>query len=157
MSEWDDPVVSGNGGNGSSQRAGGSGGGRWHIPLTLLALLAVGAFSFLMSYLTRDVMNRLIWMMGLLFMVPAGTMFFSALVMEFQMGAMTPRLNRSMQIRIAVVATLLTFIVGSACDAIYLLGGAYVFRVTDGVYESENDFTFTNYDRFGNIESSYSF
>ena len=101
----------------------GKGGAGWHWLLTLVSLLLVSLFSFLMAYLTKDVPERPIWLMGLIFMVPVGAMFFSAMTLEFSLGAMTPAVSRASQLKVAVAATLATFVVACACDAIYLYGG----------------------------------
>ena len=96
--------------------------GEWFFPLTILGLCLVGGLSILMCFLTRGVKDRPLWLMGLIFMVPAGAMFFSAMLLEFKTGAMTPSTSRKPQVIVAVVATLLTFMVGCVCDAIYLYG-----------------------------------
>ncbi len=106
--------------------------GRWYFPLTILALLLVGGLSMLMAWLTADIPERQPLLMGLIFMVPAGAMFFSALLMEFSTGAMTPRYTRGPQIIVAVVATLLTFLIGLLCDTIYTMGG-YAAQVKPNV------------------------
>lgn len=95
----------------------------WHWPLTLLSLLLVGGLSFLMAFLTKDVPERPLWLVGLIFMVPAGAMFLSAMIMEFSLGAMTPSVSRAAQIRVAAIATAATLLVGCLCDGIYLYGG----------------------------------
>lgn len=95
----------------------------WHWPLTLLSLVLVSGLSFLMAYLTKDVNERSVGLMGLIFMVPAGAMFLAAMIMEFGLGAMTPQISRSVQIRTAVFATAATFGVACLCDAVYLHGG----------------------------------
>ena len=114
-------------------------GGQWFFPLTLLGIALVGGLSMLMCWLTRDVQDRPIWMMGLIFMVPAGAMFFSTMLLEFNTGVMTPSSSRKPQVITAVVATLLTFLVGCLCDAVYLYGGLirdagvnFVFAVDRG-------------------------
>ena len=96
--------------------------GEWFFPLSLLGLCLVGGLSILMCFLTKDVKDRPLWLMGLIFMVPAGALFFSAMLLEFKTGAMTPSTSRKPQVIVAVVATLLTFLVGCVCDAIYLYG-----------------------------------
>ena len=95
----------------------------WHWPLTLLSLALVGGLSFLMAYLTRNIPERPIWLVGLIFMVPAGALFLSAMIMEFSTGAMTPSVSRSIQMRVAAIATAATLLIGCLCDAIYLYGG----------------------------------
>ena len=104
----------------------------WHGSLTFLSLLLVGGLSFLMAFLTKDVPDRPVWMVGLIFMVPAGAMFLSAMLMEFSQGAMTPSTSRSSQVKVAVAATLATMVIGCACDAVYLYGG-YVGDSSDNL------------------------
>ncbi len=112
----------------------------WHSYLTILSFLLVGGLSFLMAYLTKDVPDRPIWMVGLIFMVPACAMFLSAMLMEFSLGAMTPSTSRSAQIKVAVAATLATMVVGCVFDAVYLYGG-FVGESSDNllflVYEDD--------------------
>ena len=112
----------------------------WHWQLTLLSLLLVSGLSFLMAYLTRDIVERPIWLMGLIFMIPVGAMFFSAMALEFAQGAMTPSVSRKTQMKVAALATAATFLVASACDAVYLYGG-YVADSADNliflVYEND--------------------
>lgn len=128
-------------------------GNGWYFPLTLLGLVLVGGLSILMCFLTKNVADRPVWMMGLIFMVPAGAMFFSAMLLEFKTGVMTPSTSRKPQVIVAIVATLLTFLVGCICDAIYLYGGIrnagvnFVMAVDRGdtaswaAYDGENSVT----------------
>ena len=100
-----------------------SSSGKWFWPLTLLSAALVGGLSFLMAWLTKDIQDRSVWLMGLIFMVPAGAMFFSAMLLEFSTCAMTPSVSRSSQLKVAIAATLATFLVACLCDGIYLFGG----------------------------------
>ena len=113
--------------------------GGWHWLLTLLSLGLVGGLSFLMAFLTKDVQERPVWMMGLIFAVPAGAMFFSAMLLEFTTGAMTPAVSRISQVRVAAAATLATFLVACLCDGVYLLGGF--------VGDSSDNLIFLDYER----------
>ncbi len=97
--------------------------GPWYWPLTLLSALLVSVLSMLMAYLTAQIPERSPLLMGLIFMVPAGTMFFSAMLLEFKSGAMTPSYTRRNQVLVACLATVLTFACGSLCDLFYTLGG----------------------------------
>lgn len=97
-----------------------AGGGGWHWVLTLMSLLIVSGLSFLMAYLTKDVTNRPVWMMGLIFAVPMAAMFFSNLLVESQTQAMTPSYVRRSQLLVAILATVGTFLIGSMCDLVYL-------------------------------------
>lgn len=111
----------------------------WHWPLTLLSIVLVSGLSFLMAFLTKGVQERSVWLMGLIFMVPAGALFLAAMSMEFAIGAMTPKVSRPVQIRTAAIATAATFLVACLCDAIYLFGG-FVGECSDNllflVYET---------------------
>lgn len=111
----------------------------WHWLLTLLSLVLVSALSFLMAWLTKDIQERSIWLMGLIFMVPAGAMFFSAMLLEFTTGAMTPAVSRGPQIKVAIIATVATFLVASLCDGLYMLGGF--------VGDSSDNLIFLDYER----------
>ena len=97
--------------------------GGWYWPLTVLSLVLVGGLSFLMAFLTKDVQERPVWLMGLVFLVPAGAMFFSAMLLEFTTGAMTPSVSRGAQMKVSAAATLATFLVACLCDGVYLFGG----------------------------------
>lgn len=97
-----------------------AGGGGWHWVLTLMSLLIVSGLSFLMAWLTKDVANRPVWMMGLVFAVPMAAMFFSNLLVEYQTSAMTPSYVRKSQLLVAVIAVAGTFLIGSMCDLVYL-------------------------------------
>lgn len=101
---------------------GGSGGG-WYFPLTLLSLLLVGSLSVMMCFLTDFMKDRPVWVMGLIFMIPAGCMFFAAMLLEFATNAMTPNMSRKPQVIVAVIATLLTFLIACLCDGVYLYSG----------------------------------
>lgn len=98
--------------------------GDWHVLLTVMSILIVGGLSFLMAYLTRDVAERSLWLMGLIFVVPVAAMLLANLLVEFKTNAMTPRYIRGKQVVIAAIVIVATFLVGCLCDAIYL--GSYV-------------------------------
>ena len=44
--------------------------GEWFFPLSLLGLCLVGGLSILMCFLTKDVKDRPLWLMGLMYMYP---------------------------------------------------------------------------------------
>ena len=96
------------------------GGGGWHWLLTIVAVVTVGLLSMGMAWLTRDVDERPVWLMGLIFMVPAGALMFAAMTVEGATSAMTPGTSRAPQIKIAVAATVATLIVACICDLLYL-------------------------------------
>lgn len=98
------------------------GSGGWHWLLTLVAIVIVGLLSFGMAFLTRNVEERPVWMMGLIFMVPTAALMLAAMMVEGATSAMTPGSSRGPQIRMAVIATVATFLVGVICDLIYLQG-----------------------------------
>ena len=98
------------------------GSGGWHWLLSLVAIVTVALLSLGMAFLTRNVEERPVWMMGLIFMVPAAALMLAAMVVEGVTSAMTPGSSRGPQIRLAIIATLATFAVGVICDLIYLQG-----------------------------------
>ena len=97
-----------------------AGGGGWHWLLTLVSLVIVGGLSFLMAFLTKDVANRPVWLMGLIFVVPMAAMFFVNLLIEHLTEAMTPAYVRKRQLLVALLAVVGTFAIGSVCDLVYL-------------------------------------
>ena len=113
--DWGDEAPSAS----SSQR---TGTGGWHWLLSLIAIVIVALFSFAMAYLTRRVEERPVWMMGLIFMIPAAALMLAAIMVESATSAMTPGTSRKPQIILAIVATIATFLVGCICDLIYLAG-----------------------------------
>lgn len=96
--------------------------GPWHWLLTLVALLIVGGLSFGMSYLTRDIRQRNVLLIGLHFMVPLAAMMLTALFLEHRTSAMTPNASRKKQLLVALAAVMLTFGVGCVSDLVYLQG-----------------------------------
>lgn len=96
--------------------------GPWYWPLTILSLIVVGLFSFGMVYLTKDIRERNVWLIGLHFMVPLAAMMLSALFLEHSTSAMTPNASRTKQLLVAISAIVLTFVVGCVSDLIYLQG-----------------------------------
>lgn len=98
------------------------GRGGWHWLQTLVAILIVCLLSMACAYLTRNVEERPVWMMGLIFMVPTAALMVATILVEKHTSAMTPSSSRKPQYILAVVATILTFIVACICDLIYLYG-----------------------------------
>ncbi len=98
------------------------GRGGWHWLQTLTALVITGLFSMLCAYLTRNVEERPVWMMGLIFMMPTAAMMTATMIVEKAVSAMTPSTSRRPQLILAVTATVLTFVVACLCDLIYLYG-----------------------------------
>ena len=107
----------GNGGR-PSPSAGGP-AGSWHWLMTLVCLVTVAALSFLMAWLTKDILNRPSWIIGAIFTVPTLGMFLAALLLERKMSVMTPVSSRKMQYFVALIAILATFAVGCVFDIIY--------------------------------------
>ncbi len=99
-----------------------TGGGGWHWLLTLVALVTVSLLSLGMAFLTKDVEERPVWMMGLIFMVPTAALMLAAMMVESATSAMTPGTSRGPQMKVAIAATIATFLVGVICDLIYLQG-----------------------------------
>ena len=108
------------GGRPSSGLLPGSGG--WHWLQTLVALLIVGLISMACAWLTRNVEERPVWMMGLIFMMPTAALMAATMIVEKNTSAMTPTSSRRPQMILAVTATVLTFVVACICDLIYLYG-----------------------------------
>ena len=106
----------------SGGSAGPAGRGGWHWLQTLVALAIVGLLSMACAYLTRNVEERPIWMMGLIFMVPTAALMAATILVEKHTSAMTPSSSRKPQYILAVTATVLTFVVACICDLIYLMG-----------------------------------
>ncbi len=117
---WGDSGSGGGSAQNNFQMAPGRGG--WHWLQTLTALLITGLFSMLCAYLTRNVEERPVWMMGLIFMMPTAAMMTATMIVEKAVSAMTPSTSRRPQLILAVVATVLTFLVACLCDLIYLYG-----------------------------------
>ena len=95
------------------------GGGGWHHIMTLVCFVTVAALSFLMAWLTKDIVNRPFWMIGAIFTVPTLGMFAAAMMVEQKTSAMTPNTSRKSQYLVALIAVLGTFAVGCLCDIIY--------------------------------------
>jgi hypothetical protein len=66
----------------SGGSAGPAGRGGWHWLQTLVALAIVGLLSMACAYLTRNVEERPIWMMGLIFMVPTAALMAATILVE---------------------------------------------------------------------------
>lgn len=99
-----------------------SGGGRWHWPLTLSAFCTVAVLSMGMAFLTRNMAERPIVVMGLIFMIPAAALMLGSMLVESATSAMTPGDSRKGQVAAAIMAVVATFLVGCLCDLIYLNG-----------------------------------
>ena len=97
-----------------------TGQGGWHWLLSIVAILIVGLFAFGMSFLTKHVEERPVWMMGLIFMIPTAALMIAAMLVEGATSAMTPSSSRGPQLKLAIIATVATFLVGYICDLIYL-------------------------------------
>ena len=129
MDSWNDDIGLGEEQGSSSKRqqnglqgnAGRTGGG-WHWGMTLVCLFTVAALSFLMAWLTKNMLNRPFWMIGAIFTVPTFGMFAAAMLMEQKTSAMTPSTSRKAQYLVALAAILSTFAVGCVFDLIYQQG-----------------------------------
>ena len=98
------------------------GSGGWHWLQTVISLVIVGLLSMLCAWLTRTVEERPVWMMGLIFMVPTAALMAATLLVEKNTSAMTPVTSRKPQLKFALIATVLTFLVACICDLVYLYG-----------------------------------
>ena len=96
-----------------------AGAGGWHWVMTLVCFITVTALSFLMAWLTKDTVNRPLWIIGAIFTVPTFGMFAAALLVEKKTSAMTPDSSRRIQFLVALIAIFATFAVGCICDLIY--------------------------------------
>ena len=107
-----------------SQRSSASraGGGGWNWLFTLTAIVIVAVFSMGMAWLTRNVDERPVWMMGLIFMVPTAALMLGTMMVEGATSYMTPGTSRKPQIRLAIIVSAATFLVACICDLIYLQG-----------------------------------
>lgn len=100
--------------DGSAQPASGPARGPWHILLTILCLVMTMAASELITLATKDVVGiRPWWMLGLIFMVPATTVLLTAYAVESATSAMTPRFNRKPQMLVVLIASVLSFVLGT--------------------------------------------
>ena len=112
--------------SGGKDRNGGAaaplGSGGWHVALTVMALFTVAALSMGMAFLTKDVEERPVWMMGLIFMIPAAALMLGCMIVESATSAMTPGDSRRPQVIVALAAVAATFLVGCLCDLVYLSG-----------------------------------
>ncbi|MBR2663638.1 MAG: VWA domain-containing protein, partial [Clostridia bacterium] len=93
--------------------------GGWHWVMTLVCIATVTALSFLMAWLTKDIVNRPSWMIGAIFTVPTLGMFAAALLVEKKTSAMTPVSSRRVQYLVVLIAIVATFTVGCVCDLLY--------------------------------------
>lgn len=66
--------------------------------------------------------------MGVIFLVPAGSMLIAAMFIEFTRGVMTQSYSRGRQLMVAIIAVILTSVVGCVCDGIYLIGATLKIR-----------------------------
>lgn len=110
MSEWDDNF-SQNPGNEKTKEAKGS----WDALLTVFALAATTAVSFLVSWLTRDIGSRPVWMLGGSFAAPAAALMGSVLLKEKIWPAMTPASSRKAQIGLSFCTIAAAAVVGCFC------------------------------------------
>ncbi len=96
--------------------------GSLHIALTIVSLLAASLASVLLAYITKNIQQRPVWLMGLIFMAPAVSVLIGALIVEDRTAAMTPRFNRGAQAVVALITALVSFMVGSLGDLLYIQG-----------------------------------
>lgn len=102
-----------------SDRAGGS----WCRILTVLSLVLGFGLTIILSFLTKDVQNRPIWMMGLIFTVPIAGVMFAGFLVDKAGNVMTPPTSRASQLRVTAITLAAVFLLASLCDGIYLYGG----------------------------------
>ena len=89
-------------------------GGRhaWHWLLTVIALAVTTIGVFLVHFLLRDERNLSAVQVGLIFLVPAFAVLFTAFLLEYQTSLMTPRFSRNGQALVALIASVAVFVIG---------------------------------------------
>lgn len=99
------------------------GKGKWCVVLTVLSLVLGLGLTVLMCFLTRNVQNRPIWMMGLIFTVPVAGVMFAGYLTDRAGNVMTPSSTRSAQLAVIAVTCAAVFGLACICDGIYLGAG----------------------------------
>lgn len=110
MSEWDDF------GQGPEKRSNSVGGGSLDIGLTVAALLAVAVVSFALAYLTKEIVSRPFWLLGICNAAPVAALMGVVVLKEKIAPSMTPSTSRKSQTLLAVCSVLMAFVVGCFCQ-----------------------------------------
>ncbi|MBR2661543.1 MAG: VWA domain-containing protein [Clostridia bacterium] len=108
MSEWDDPAE-------SKKLEKSVSAGSWDVVMSIAALIAVAAVSFLAAYLTKDVLSRPIWMLFLSFAAPVAALMLAVFLKEKISPSMTPSSSRKAQLILAACTVAAAGLVGCFC------------------------------------------
>jgi hypothetical protein len=92
-----------------------------HWLLTLLSLVFAGGTAFLMAWLTRDMNNRSVPLVGLMFVAPVAVLTLTALYLEHMSSLMTPQFSRRAQMVLALAASAAVFLVGCLAQLSYVI------------------------------------
>ena len=109
MSEWDDPLE-------PKKQEKSISAGSWDVGMTVVALIAVAAVSFLVAYLTKDVLSRPIWLLFLSFAAPVAALMLAVFLKEKFAPSMTPSSSRKAQLILAVCTVVAAGLVGCFCQ-----------------------------------------
>lgn len=110
MSEWDEP------GKASRSNKHSFTAGPWDVGMTIAALLAVASAAFLVSYLTKDIATRPVWLLAICFAVPVAALMLAVFLKEKASSSMTPSSSRGAQFALAVGTVFAAALVGCFCQ-----------------------------------------
>lgn len=111
MSEWDQDELSESGKSGNQHKT-----GAWDVVLTITVLISVTAVSFLVSFLTKDIISRPFWMLALCFACPVAALILTAFLKEKCIPTMTPSSSRKAQFGLALGCIAAACVVGCFCQ-----------------------------------------
>lgn len=109
MSEWGDLFETDKQGKGISA-------GKWDAGMTIAALVAVAFASFMVSYLTKDIPSRPIWLLFLCFAAPVAALMLAVYLKEKIFPSMTPSSSRKAQLIFAICTVITAGLVGCFCQ-----------------------------------------
>lgn len=109
MSEWDDLLETEKQGKGVNT-------GKWDAGMTIAALVVVVFASFMVSYLTKDIPSRPIWLLFLCFAAPAAALMLAVYLKEKLFPSMTPSSSRKAQLILAICTVIAAGLVGCFCQ-----------------------------------------
>lgn len=127
MSEWDE---------GQQEKPGKQktvSSGKWDAGMTVAALISTAAASFLVSYLTRDIATRPIWLLAICFAAPVAALMLAVFLKEKASSSMTPSSSRGAQFALAISSVIVAALVGCFCQATNQEAkGTETVKVADG-------------------------
>ena len=127
MSEWDE---------GQQEKPGKQktvSSGKWDAGMTVAALVSTVAASFLVSYLTRDIATRPIWLLAICFAAPVAALMLAVFLKEKASSSMTPSSSRGAQFALAISSVIVAALVGCFCQATNQEAkGTETVKVADG-------------------------